>query len=158
MTARAHCMCVHSARANRDGPATVKEVRAAVRSMVADAHDANDRVVFVTSSHGSGDGYGNSYLCLLTTHGSFRGSLDVTDPIVGTTQTEKSGHSERRKIYRNRRCSIDGRGSRAFRPPILGPRSRRRLEHRSAWPEPGAHLCVPRCVLQRWNHARTCTL
>ena len=37
------------------------------------------KVLFVTSSHGSGDGYGNSYLCLLT------------DPVVGTNQAERSG-------------------------------------------------------------------
>ena len=38
---------------SRDGPATVKEVRAVVRKMVAEAHGPNDHVVFVTSSHGS---------------------------------------------------------------------------------------------------------
>ena len=43
-----------------DGPGTVKNVRAAVRDMVEQAHEPNDRVVFITSSHGSGDGRGSS--------------------------------------------------------------------------------------------------
>ena len=43
-----------------DGPGTVRNVRAAVRDMVDHANGPNDRVVFVTSSHGSGDGRGNS--------------------------------------------------------------------------------------------------
>jgi hypothetical protein len=48
-----------------DGPATVRNVRAAVQAMAAAANTEADRVVFVDSSHGNGDGQGNSYLCLL---------------------------------------------------------------------------------------------
>ena len=62
-----------------DGPATVREVRRAVQNMVNEAHGPNDRLVFVTSSHGSGDGQGNSFLCLLP------------DPMVGVTPSERSG-------------------------------------------------------------------
>lgn len=62
-----------------DGPGTVKNVRAAVRKMVEEAPNPEDRIVFITSSHGNGDGNGNSYLCLLP------------DPIVGQTQNERSG-------------------------------------------------------------------
>ena len=66
-------------------------VRAAVQRMVAETGGPNDHVVFVTSSrtgwckcapswsHGSGDGKGNSYLCLLP------------DPIVGKTACERAG-------------------------------------------------------------------
>ena len=66
-------------------------VRAAVQRMVAETGGPNDHVVFVTSSrtgwckcapswsHGSGDGKGNSYLCLLM------------DPIVGKTACERAG-------------------------------------------------------------------
>ena len=63
----------------RDGPATVRTVRAAIRSMVASASGPNDRMVFVTSSHGSGDGRGSSYLCLLP------------DPFEGVTANERQG-------------------------------------------------------------------
>lgn len=49
-----------------DGPATVDNVRRAVRAMAAATAGPDDRAVFVTSSHGSGDGRGSSYLCLLT--------------------------------------------------------------------------------------------
>lgn len=38
-------------------------VREAVRQMVAEAHDPEDHVVFIDSSHGNGDGKGNSYTC-----------------------------------------------------------------------------------------------
>jgi hypothetical protein len=48
-----------------DGPGTVRNVRNAVRQMVQDAGAPEDRLVFVTSSHGCGDGRGASYLCLL---------------------------------------------------------------------------------------------
>ena len=41
-----------------DGPATVRNVRQAVQDMVHEAHRPEDHVVFVTSSHGSGDGRG----------------------------------------------------------------------------------------------------
>jgi hypothetical protein len=47
--------------------------------MVQTAHGPNDRLVFVTSSHGSGDGRGESFLCLLP------------DPVVGVTPDERSG-------------------------------------------------------------------
>ena len=40
-------------------------VRRAVQQMATTANSPEDRTVFVTSSHGSGDGKGNSYLCLL---------------------------------------------------------------------------------------------
>jgi hypothetical protein len=62
-----------------DGPATVRKVREAVRTMVQSAGGPGDRLVFITSSHGAGDGRGNSYLCLLP------------DPCEGTTQTERQG-------------------------------------------------------------------
>lgn len=51
-----------------DGAATVRNVRQAVRTMVHLAQKPEDRVVFVTSSHGAGDGKGNSHLCLLPYH------------------------------------------------------------------------------------------
>lgn len=54
-------------------------MRRAVRAMVAEAHRPQDRVVFVDSSHGNGDGNGASYLCLLQ------------DPQVGQTPDERSG-------------------------------------------------------------------
>ena len=54
-------------------------MRAAVQRMVADAGGPNDRMAFVTSSHGSGDGNGASYLCLLP------------DPIVGVSASERAG-------------------------------------------------------------------
>ena len=47
--------------------------------MVADAGGPDDHVAFVTSSHGSGDGKGNSYLCMLP------------DPKIGTTACERAG-------------------------------------------------------------------
>lgn len=47
--------------------------------MVDEAGGVNDRIAFVTSSHGSGDGQGNSYLCLLP------------DPKIGTTPGECAG-------------------------------------------------------------------
>ena len=62
-----------------DGAGTVRNVRAAVRGMVDEAHGPNDRLVFVTSSHGSGDGQGSSYLCLLP------------DPYEATTANERQG-------------------------------------------------------------------
>ena len=62
-----------------DGPGTVRTVRSAVRAMVREAHNPGDRVVFVTSSHGSGDGRGSSFLCLLP------------DPEEGTTPGERQG-------------------------------------------------------------------
>ena len=62
-----------------DGPGTVQNVRAAVRAMVTQAHSPADRLVFVTSSHGAGDGRGHSHLCLLP------------DPLVGTTPGERAG-------------------------------------------------------------------
>ena len=46
------------------GPATVENVRAAVRRMV-QTTTSNDNVVFVVSGHGSGNGSGDSHLCLL---------------------------------------------------------------------------------------------
>ena len=46
------------------GPATVDNVRKAVRRMVTGT-TPDDRVVFVASGHGSGDGSGKSHLCLL---------------------------------------------------------------------------------------------
>jgi hypothetical protein len=61
------------------GPATVINFRAAVRRMVQDAHDPNDHVAVVVSSHGSGDQCGDSYICLLP------------DPDVGTTEDERTG-------------------------------------------------------------------
>lgn len=50
-----------------------------MQQMVDRAHGPNDRLVFVTSSHGSGDGQGNSYLCLLP------------DPFEATTANERQG-------------------------------------------------------------------
>lgn len=61
------------------GAATVVNVRRAVREMVAQAHGPNDHVVFVDSSHGNGDGRGNSWLCLLP------------DPYEAHTPDERSG-------------------------------------------------------------------
>jgi hypothetical protein len=57
----------------------VGNVRAAVRRMVTDAGGPDDHMVFVTASHGSGDGKGNSYLCMLP------------DPKIGTTACERAG-------------------------------------------------------------------
>lgn len=57
----------------------MRNVRRAVQQMVDRAHGPNDRLVFVTSSHGSGDGQGNSYLCLLP------------DPFEATTANERQG-------------------------------------------------------------------
>ncbi len=62
-----------------DGAATVANVRREVRAMVAEAHGPEDRVVFVDSSHGNGDGRGSSYLVMLP------------DPIVGSSPDEVSG-------------------------------------------------------------------
>lgn len=47
--------------------------------MIQEAHAPGDRVVFVDSSHGNGDGNGNSYLCLLQ------------DPFLGRNADEHSG-------------------------------------------------------------------
>lgn len=63
-----------------DGPATLLNVRAAVRRMVAEAGGPHDRTLFVMSGHGSGDKRGDSYLCLLP------------DPVVGTTSDERAGY------------------------------------------------------------------
>lgn len=63
-----------------NGPGTVRNVRKAVCDMVQRAHEPQDRLVFITSSHGSGDGLGSSFLCLLP------------DPQVGQTQGEKRGY------------------------------------------------------------------
>lgn len=47
------------------GPATVRNVRDAVQRMVQAAGNPEDRTVFVTSSHGNGDGMGGqSRACL----------------------------------------------------------------------------------------------
>ena len=46
-----------------DGDATEYNVKQALQNMISMA-TANDIVVFVTSGHGSGDGSGNSYLCM----------------------------------------------------------------------------------------------
>lgn len=54
-------------------------VRAAVQAMVAEANRPGDHCVFVDSSHGNGDGKGNSYLCLLP------------DPRLGRNADEKLG-------------------------------------------------------------------
>jgi hypothetical protein len=62
-----------------DGPATVHNVREAVQNMVKVAQSPADHLVFVTSSHGAGDGRGNSYLCLLP------------DPFEGNTAMERQG-------------------------------------------------------------------
>ena len=48
-----------------NGAATVSNVRRAVQAMVDTCHGPNDRCVFVDSSHGNGDGKGNTYPCLL---------------------------------------------------------------------------------------------
>ena len=48
-----------------DGLATAGNVRTAVREMVHTAQSPDDHIVFVSSGHGSGDGQGNSYLCVL---------------------------------------------------------------------------------------------
>lgn len=78
-------LCLHFGRSGSspyprwDGPATVVNVRAAVRKMVEEAGRPEDRIAFVTSSHGCGDGVGNSYLCLLP------------DPVKGGTPSEKAG-------------------------------------------------------------------
>ena len=48
-----------------DGAATVKNVRHCLQSMVAQTSGTEDRLVFVVSGHGSGDGKGSSHLCLL---------------------------------------------------------------------------------------------
>lgn len=47
-----------------DGPATVQNVRECVQTAAKQNGDG-DRLVFVTSSHGSGNGKGDSHLCLL---------------------------------------------------------------------------------------------
>ena len=73
-----------------DGPGTVRNVRAAVREMVAAAHSPGDRLVFVTSSHGAGDGRGNSHLCPVTNSIGLRQRL-LPDPVIGTTPGERSG-------------------------------------------------------------------
>lgn len=57
----------------------MRNVRAAVQSMVSRAHGPEDRLVYVDSSHGNGDGRGSSYLCLLP------------DPQVGQTADERAG-------------------------------------------------------------------
>ena len=54
-------------------------VRRAVRAMVTEAHSPGDHVAFVDSSHGNGDGRGNSYLCLLKEH------------VTGQTVDEREG-------------------------------------------------------------------
>lgn len=48
--------------------------------MVQRGSEPQDRLVFVTSSHGNGDGLGASYLCLLP------------DPVIGRTMAERRGH------------------------------------------------------------------
>jgi hypothetical protein len=51
------------------GDATEANVRAAIQDL-ADHAQAGDQVAFVTSGHGSGDGSGSSYLCMLDCSGS----------------------------------------------------------------------------------------
>ncbi|MHA1401542.1 MAG: Ig-like domain-containing protein [Candidatus Heimdallarchaeaceae archaeon] len=46
-----------------DGLATEYNVKQALTNMVNSA-DSNDIIAFITSGHGSGDGYGSSYLCM----------------------------------------------------------------------------------------------
>lgn len=48
-----------------DGAATVSNVRRALAAMVRSATTAEDRLTFVVSGHGNGDGNGSSNLCLL---------------------------------------------------------------------------------------------
>lgn len=69
-----------------DGPATVRNVRAALRKMARDAAGPNDRIAFVASSHGAGDGRGSSFLQILE------------DPAVGQDASERSGRYYDRDI------------------------------------------------------------
>lgn len=62
------------------GPATVLNVRGAVRKMVEAAHGPHDRVAFIMSGHGDRDSSGGTYLCLLS------------DPSRGRTEAEVNGH------------------------------------------------------------------
>jgi hypothetical protein len=52
-----------------DGYATEANVRAAIQDL-ADHAQAGDQVCFITSGHGSGNGYGSSYLCMYDCSGS----------------------------------------------------------------------------------------
>ena len=65
-----------------DGAGTVKNVRAAVRDMVEQAHEPNDRMVFITSSHGSGDGRGTGYIV----GGPLKYTLTLKQLLVPTTR------------------------------------------------------------------------
>lgn len=69
----------HSPYPKWDGPATVRNVRRAVQRMLEEAHGPEDCVAFIDSSHGNGDGRGNSHLNLLS------------DPFQGTTVDERMG-------------------------------------------------------------------
>lgn len=69
-----------------DGPATVANVRAAVRRMAAAASGPDDRIAFIASSHGAGDGRGNSYLQILE------------DPYEGRDASERSGQYHDRDL------------------------------------------------------------
>lgn len=62
------------------GPATVLNVRGAVRKMVETAHGPGDRVAFIMSGHGDRDAAGGTYLCLLS------------DPTRGRNAAEVEGH------------------------------------------------------------------
>lgn len=76
------------------GPATVRNVRDAVQRMVQAAGNPEDRTVFVTSSHGNGDGMGaQNRACSSYAHVSVPNSYLVLlpDPVVGVTPCEKAG-------------------------------------------------------------------
>ena len=79
--------------------------------MMALVHGPQDHVVFVDSSHGNGDGRGNSYLCLLP------------DPQLGRTTDERSGQYWDRHLAedlsfggKNRARTFDRTPSDAGRP------------------------------------------
>lgn len=75
-----------------DGPGTVINVRNAVRAAVEECHAPNDHLVFITSSHGNGNGRGDSYLCLLP------------DPSVGKNAFEREGRYLDRHLAEDLSC------------------------------------------------------
>lgn len=76
-----------------DGPGTVINVRNAVRAAVDECHSPNDHLIFVTSSHGNGNGRGDSYLCLLP------------DPFVGKNALEREGKYLDRHLAEDLSCN-----------------------------------------------------